>query len=111
MGGLLEGRHALVAGAGRGIGAAISLKFAQAGADVALAARSASQLEEVKAKIEKIGRKALVIPTDMGDRHQALSLVNPALAGFGGVRVGVMKPGVDGPSGPLRTVTPPPAHS
>jgi len=61
--GLLEGRHALVTGAGRGIGAAIALKFAQAGADVALAARSASQLEEVKAQIEKLGRKALVIPT------------------------------------------------
>jgi 7-alpha-hydroxysteroid dehydrogenase len=58
-----EGRHALVTGAGRGIGAAIALKFAQAGADVALAARSASQLDEVKAKIEKLGRKALVIPT------------------------------------------------
>jgi NAD(P)-dependent dehydrogenase (short-subunit alcohol dehydrogenase family) len=45
MAGLLEGRHALVTGAGRGIGAAIALKFAQAGADVALAARSASPLK------------------------------------------------------------------
>jgi 7-alpha-hydroxysteroid dehydrogenase len=48
--GLLEGRHALVTGAGRGIGASIAVKFAQAGADVALAARSVSQLEEVKAR-------------------------------------------------------------
>src|SRR5260370_15323632 len=84
---LLEGRHALVTGAGRGIGAAIALKFAQAGADVALAARRASQLEEGKDKIEKIGRKAMVIPTDMGDRQQVLSLVKSALGRFGGVDV------------------------
>jgi NAD(P)-dependent dehydrogenase (short-subunit alcohol dehydrogenase family) len=106
MAGLLEGRHALVTGAGRGIGAAIALKFAQAGADVALAARSASQLEEVKAKIEKLGRKALVIPTDMGDRRQVLSLVNSALAGFGGIDVVVSNAGMSGPFGPLRDVTP-----
>jgi short-subunit dehydrogenase len=74
--GLLEGRHALVTGAGRGIGASIAVKFAQAGADVALAARSVSQLEEVKARIEKLGRKALVIPTDMSDRDQVLHLVD-----------------------------------
>jgi NAD(P)-dependent dehydrogenase (short-subunit alcohol dehydrogenase family) len=106
MAGLLEGRHALVTGAGRGIGAAIALKFAQAGADVALAARSASQLEEVKAKIEKLGRKALVIPTDMGNRRQVLSLVDSALAGFGGIDVVVSNAGMSGPLEPLRDVSP-----
>ena len=105
MTGLLEGRHALVTGAGRGIGAAIALKFAQAGADVALAARSASQLEEVKAQIEKLGRKALVIPTDMGNRRQVLSLVDSALAGFGGIDVVVSNAGMSGPFEPLRDVS------
>src|SRR5260370_42585809 len=106
MAGLLEGRHALVTGAGRGIGAAIALKFAQAGADVALAARSASQLEEVKAKIEKLGRKALVIPTDMGNSEQVLSLVDTALAGFGGIDVVLSNTGMSGLVGTLRDVGP-----
>ena len=103
MAGLLEGRHALVTGAGRGIGAAIALKFAQAGADIALAARSVSQLEEVKAKIEKLGRKALVIPTDMGNRGQVLKLVDSALAGFGWIDVVVSNAGMSGPSVPCVT--------
>ena len=106
MAGLLVGRHALVTGAGRGIGAAIALKFAQAGADVALAARSVSQLEEVKTKIEKLGRKALVIPTDMGNRGQVLKLVDSALSGFGGIDVVVSNAGMSGPFGPLRDVSP-----
>jgi NAD(P)-dependent dehydrogenase (short-subunit alcohol dehydrogenase family) len=106
MAGLLEGRHALVTGAGRGIGAAIALKFAQAGADVALAARSVSQLDEVKTKIEKLGRKALVIPTDMGNRGQVLKLVDSALAGFGGIDVVVSNAAMSGPFGPLRDVSP-----
>src|SRR5271156_6598201 len=104
MDGLLDGRRALVTGAGRGIGAAIALKFAEAGADVALAARSAQQLEEVKAKIEKLGRKALVIPTDMGDRGQVLRLVDSALEGFGGIDVVVSNAAMSGPFGPLRDV-------
>jgi NAD(P)-dependent dehydrogenase (short-subunit alcohol dehydrogenase family) len=106
MTGLLVGRHALVTGAGRGIGAAIALKFAQAGADVALAARSVSQLEEVKTKIERLGRKALVIPTDMGNRGQVLKLVDSALSGFGGIDVVVSNAGMSGPFGPLRDVSP-----
>ena len=106
MAGLLVGRHALVTGAGRGIGAAIALKFAQEGADVALAARSVSQLEEVKTKIERLGRKALVIPTDMGNRGQVLKLVDSALAGFGGIDVVVSNAGMSGPFGPLRDVSP-----
>ena len=106
MAGLLEGRHALVTGAGRGIGASIAVKFAQAGADVALAARSVSQLEEVKARIEKLGRTALVIPTDMSDRDQVLHLVDAALDGFGAIDVVVSNAAMSGPFGPLRDVSP-----
>src|ERR1700722_15729892 len=111
MTGLLEGRRALVTGAGRGIGAAIALKFAQAGADVALAARSVQQLEEVKARIEKLGRKALVIPTDMGDRRQVLRLVDACLGGFGGIDGVVSNAGMSGPFGPLRDVSPEEWHA
>lgn len=61
----LEGKSALVTGASRGIGAAIALAFAEAGADVALAARSTSDIEQLAGKIEALGRRAIAITTDV----------------------------------------------
>jgi NAD(P)-dependent dehydrogenase (short-subunit alcohol dehydrogenase family) len=103
---LLEGRRALVTGAGRGIGAAIALKFAEAGADVVLCARSVPQLEEVKARIEKLGQRAVVVPADMGDRGQVLRLADSAQGAFGGIDVIVSNAASSGPFGPLRDVSP-----
>jgi 2-deoxy-D-gluconate 3-dehydrogenase len=63
----LEGRAAYVTGASRGIGRAIALALAAAGADVALAARSEGDLASVGAEIEAMGRRALVLPGDLTD--------------------------------------------
>ncbi|WP_194818737.1 SDR family oxidoreductase [Nocardia sp. XZ_19_385] len=63
----LDGRVAVVTGAGRGIGAATALALAEAGADVAIAARTAEQLEEVAGKIRALGRRALTVPCDLSD--------------------------------------------
>ena len=63
----LEGRRALVTGASRGIGRAIALSYAAAGADVALLARDEQRLGEVAAEIGALGRRAVVCPADVLD--------------------------------------------
>jgi NAD(P)-dependent dehydrogenase (short-subunit alcohol dehydrogenase family) len=65
--GALQGKAAVVTGAGRGIGRAIALAFARAGADVAIASRTASELESLSEEIAALGGRALVVPTDMTD--------------------------------------------
>jgi len=61
----LAGQVAVVTGAGKGIGRGIALCLAEAGADVALAARNEEQLAEVAERIGEIGCRALVVPTDV----------------------------------------------
>lgn len=60
----LKGRSALVTGAGKGLGRAIALALAEAGANVALIARTRTDLEQVAAEVERMGRVAMVIPAD-----------------------------------------------
>ena len=79
----LEGQVALVTGAGRGIGRALGLGFAQAGADVVLASRTASELETVAAEVQALGRHAVVIPTDVADSAQVRALVEQCVTTLG----------------------------
>ena len=81
----LEGRKALVTGSSRGIGAAVALGFARAGADVALVARSTGALERVAALIRDTGRKALAITADVTDLCQIDAACEHALSELGGV--------------------------
>jgi 7-alpha-hydroxysteroid dehydrogenase len=83
----LDGRVAVVTGAGRGIGAATALAFAQAGADVVIGARSADQLDAVAAEVERVGRRAISVPGDLSTRDGLSILVDAAVDGFGGVDV------------------------
>jgi 7-alpha-hydroxysteroid dehydrogenase len=76
-------RVAIVTGAGQGIGRGIALGLAEAGADVVLAARTRSDLEDVAAQIESRGRRALVVPTDVTDSAALENLVTRAVAEFG----------------------------
>ena len=71
----LDGRVAIVTGASRGLGRAMALALAGAGADVALAARAVPELEETARAIEKLGRRALVVPTDVTVYSQVETLV------------------------------------
>ena len=61
----LTGKKALVTGAGRGIGQAVALGLARAGADIGLVARTESQLNTVAAQIKDIGRQAVVATADL----------------------------------------------
>jgi 2-deoxy-D-gluconate 3-dehydrogenase len=74
----LEGKVALVTGGSRGIGRAIALAFAQAGADVVLAARGREDLEAATKEVESEGRRALAVPTDVTDPEQVRDLVDRA---------------------------------
>jgi len=72
----LHNRTAIVTGAGRGIGKAIAIGLAEAGADVALLARTREDLEMTAQEIEKLGRKAYVVPTDVTKRDEVKHAVN-----------------------------------
>ena len=81
----LEGKVALITGGGRGIGAACARTFAQAGADVALTARTPEQLEEVAAEVRDLGRRALVFPADVNDLEHLDEFASAAIDQLGGI--------------------------
>jgi len=90
----LDGRAAIVTGASRGLGRAMAKALAEAGADVALAARSVAELEETAMAIEKIGRRALVVPTDVTIYSQVETLVERAAGAFGRLDIVVNNSGI-----------------
>ena len=74
---------AVVTGAGRGIGAATALALAEAGADVVISSRTQAQLEEVAARIEDAGRRALVVPANLAHTDEVAALAQRAYDEFG----------------------------
>jgi 7-alpha-hydroxysteroid dehydrogenase len=76
-------RVAIVTGAGQGIGAGIAIGLAEAGADVVLAARTLSDLEDVAGEVEARGRRALAVKTDVTDRDALEHLVESTMLAFG----------------------------
>ena len=79
----LDGRAAVVTGAGRGIGAASAVALAEAGADVLVSARTEDQLKDVAARIEAVGRRAVVVPADLDDLEATAALADTAARSFG----------------------------
>jgi NAD(P)-dependent dehydrogenase (short-subunit alcohol dehydrogenase family) len=92
--GKLEGRAAIVTGAGSGIGAAAVRLFAAEGAAVTLADRDAGRLETVAGEIAAAGGRALAVPTDVTDPGQVKALVAAAVAAFGRLDVVYSNAGV-----------------
>lgn len=79
----LDGKVAVVTGAGRGIGAASALALAEAGADVVLSARTEEQLEGVAKQIADLGRRAVVVAADLNDLDAVAALADRAVESLG----------------------------
>jgi 7-alpha-hydroxysteroid dehydrogenase len=93
----IDGKVAIVTGAGRGIGAACARGLAEAGADVVLASRTREQLDEVAAEIRAMGRRAIVVPTDVVDNDAVAALVPAAVEEFGRVDIVINNAGGTAP--------------
>lgn len=83
----LEGRVAIVTGSGTGIGRATARVLAEHGADVVLAARRVELLEDTATMIRELGRRALVVPTDVSDSEACEQLVAATVEEYGHVDV------------------------
>jgi NAD(P)-dependent dehydrogenase (short-subunit alcohol dehydrogenase family) len=102
----LDGRGALVTGAGRGIGRATALGLAAAGAHVALLARSVGELKETARLLRAAGGVAIAVPTDLGDTDQIGTAVERVRAEIGVVDVLVNNAAVVWPLGPSTDIDP-----
>ncbi len=90
----LDGRSAIVTGGGRGIGRVIALTLAEAGADVAVAARSALELEEVAREVRALGRKGVPIPTDITRAEDLSRMAEAAIRELGKIDILVNNAGI-----------------
>ncbi|MQY26053.1 SDR family NAD(P)-dependent oxidoreductase [Nocardia aurantia] len=90
----LDGTVAIVTGGGSGLGAGISRSLAEAGADIVVAGRRRGPLDEVAAQVGALGRRCLVVPTDVTDPAECDALVQATTAAFGRVDVLINNAGV-----------------
>lgn len=101
----LDDQVAVVTGAGRGLGAAMALAFAEAGADVLIAARTQSQLDEVAEQIRGTGRRAHVVVADLAHPDDTAKLAAEAVEAFGKLDIVVNNVGGTMPNALLTTST------
>ncbi|MEU3502346.1 glucose 1-dehydrogenase [Streptomyces hundungensis] len=90
----LDGRVAVVTGASSGLGVAFATAVAEAGADVVLGARRTQRLETVRTAVEKLGRRAIAVPTDIARPEDCRALVDAAVQTFGRLDVLVNNAGI-----------------
>ncbi len=83
----LQGKVALVTGAGRNLGKSIALSLAEAGADVAVTSRTLSEIQITEQEIRKKGRKALAIPMDVTELNQVERTIQKIVSDFGRIDI------------------------
>ncbi|MBP2450312.1 SDR family oxidoreductase [Mycolicibacterium lutetiense] len=101
----LDDKVAIVTGAGRGLGAATALAFAEAGADVVIAARTQAQLDEVAEQIAATGRRAHVVAADLAHPEATAELAAIAVEAFGKLDIVVNNVGGTMPAPLMNTST------
>ena len=99
----LDGQVAVVTGAGRGLGAAIAVAFAEVGADVVIASRTQSELEDVAAQVKAAGRRAHVIVADLAQPDSTAQLAAQAVEAFGRLDIVVNNVGGSMPNALMTT--------
>ncbi len=100
----LEGKVALVTGGSRGIGRSIVMALAEAGADVAIAARKPEPLEEAAEAVRAIGREALAVSANVRETEELSGLVSQVRAELGRVDILVNNAGANPVQGPIQDV-------
>jgi NAD(P)-dependent dehydrogenase (short-subunit alcohol dehydrogenase family) len=83
----LDGKVCIVTGASRGLGKAMAVALAEAGADVVATARTEAAIEETAAAIRALGRRALAVPCDVHDSGAVRSVIDRTLSEFGRIDV------------------------
>ncbi|HEY8171903.1 MAG TPA: SDR family oxidoreductase [Dehalococcoidia bacterium] len=90
----LDGKVAIVTGAGRGLGRQMALALAEAGADIVCAARTPEQVERTAEDVRQRGRRAVAHPTDVRDSKQCDAMVARAAAEFGRLDIMLSNAGI-----------------
>jgi NAD(P)-dependent dehydrogenase (short-subunit alcohol dehydrogenase family) len=90
----LDGKVAVVTGASSGLGVAFARGLAEAGADVALGARRVDKLEQTKAMVASLGRRAIAVATDVAEPDDCTRLIEQTVAQLGRVDILVNNAGV-----------------
>ena len=91
----MDGRVAVITGASRGLGRAMAIALAGAGAKLALVSRDAAQLEKTATAVREAGSEAQVFPTDVTDETQVLKLERDMIARFGAVHILINNAGIN----------------
>jgi NAD(P)-dependent dehydrogenase (short-subunit alcohol dehydrogenase family) len=102
----LDGEAAVVTGAGRGIGRGIALGLAQAGASVALVARSGDELDQTASQVRELGGTALVVPADISEASEIAGAVRRIRDEIGDVSVLINNAAVVWPLGASTSIDP-----
>jgi 7-alpha-hydroxysteroid dehydrogenase len=101
----LDDKVAVITGGGRGLGAAIAVAFAEAGADVLIASRTESELEAVAEQVRAAGRKAHIVTADLAHPEATAKLAEQAVEAFGKLDIVVNNVGGTMPNTLLTTST------